>query len=159
MWGRTVIHDYTWDTKHLVDLCKCVDDIVGIAKVGWDVQLSIRTICLVQGTRSESDLVAIRGKSPSNCLADVWSCSENEDDWRYDRHGFESGRGQSSQLWPSNPKPSSDAYLYRLCAYLSFILLLKHFAAATGVRNLVMRQQYNNLGLRESAGDGHWPIV
>jgi hypothetical protein len=33
----TIINDYTWDTKHFIDLVKCVDNIVRVREVTRDV--------------------------------------------------------------------------------------------------------------------------
>lgn len=95
--GLTIINNYTWDTKHFINPFKCVDNIVGVGEVSLDVQLIVRAICLVQWSRSEGNLVASRGKSPSDCLADIWSCSEDEDDGRCAGHDSEC-RGKSG-VW------------------------------------------------------------
>ncbi len=84
--GLAIINDYTWDPKHFINLLKCVDNIVRVGEVTRDVQLIVRALCLVYGPRGEGNLVASRRKSPSDCLADIGPCAEDEDDGRCAGH-------------------------------------------------------------------------
>ena len=46
--GLTVVHDYAWDTKHILGPFERLDNIVRVGEVGLDVQLTVRAVCLSQ---------------------------------------------------------------------------------------------------------------
>jgi hypothetical protein len=82
----TIVNDYAWDTQHFFHSCKSIDNIVRVSEITCNVQLIVRAVCLPRWPGCEGNLIAFRGKDPSDCLADIGPCAEDEDDGRCAGH-------------------------------------------------------------------------